>query len=342
MNWEWLTRQAFALIAVPAVLWLWTMWKGRKPRRRLLYKFSTPSSALAKQSNKLKSFFRATWILGGLGLIGLAIALARPVSWESTTKKTAEGIDIVITLDVSESMIADDFKPNRMVVAKKVIQDFIKKRPDDRIGLVTFGGEAVTRCPLTEDHDFLLSQVEEVQMRELKQGTAIGMGLSNAILRLQESKAKTKIVVLLTDGDSNVGDINPITASHLAREDGIKIYSIGIGKDNRVLVPIYSYDAYGNRRGLIAQVPSYINPELLREISQITGGRHYMARNTGMLVQILAEIDKLEKSKILMKPRLKKIEEYLWPAALGLLALFIVWALMETKLRRARIHVVQA
>ena len=340
MSFEWLMAPALFLLGVPLTLWALALWKGRKPKKRTLYKFSTPGVAFLKRSQQVRTWYRILFLLAGVGLALLALALARPVSWESTTKKTSDGIDIVLTLDVSESMVADDFKPTRMIVAKRVIQDFIRKRPEDRIGLVAFGGEAVTKCPLTEDHDFLLSQVEEVQMRELKQGTAIGMGLSNAILRLQESRAKTKVIVLITDGDSNVGDINPITAAHLARSEGIKIYSIGIGKDNRVLVPIYSYDAYGNRRGLIAQVPSYINPDLLREISQITGARAYMARNTGMLVQILSEIDKLEKSKVQMQPRLKKIEEFLFPASMALLALYLVWLLMETRLRRARIHYV--
>jgi Ca-activated chloride channel homolog len=338
MSFEWLVPRALLLTLVPLLLWLLAAIRSRRNQRSTLFKFTPSASTLMAQSKKVRSRYRLLLVISGLGLVGLAMALARPVSWESSTKKSAEGIDIVITLDASESMIADDFKPSRMVVAKKVIGDFIRKRPEDRLGLVVFGGEAVTKCPLTEDHEFLLSQVEAVQMRELKQGTAIGMGLSNAILRLQDSKAKTKVVVLITDGDSNVGDINPITAAHLARTEGIKIYSIGVGKDNRVLVPIYNYDAYGNKRGLIAQVPSYINPDLLREVSQITGGRAYMARNTGMLVQILAEIDKLEKSKIRMQPRLKKVEEFFFPAAAGLLGLFLVWFLMETILRRARVQ----
>lgn len=337
-NLDWLHPKAFFLIALPLLIWAWTLLMARRPRRRAVYRMSYPSALFQAQSQFVRRVFRILWVVAGIGLILLAIAIARPVSWESSTKKTSEGIDIVITLDASESMIADDFKPSRMTVAKKVIQDFIRKRSNDRIGLVVFGGESVTKCPLTEDHDFLMAQVEEVQMRELKQGTAIGMGLSNSILRLKDSKARTKVIVLITDGDSNVGDVNPITAAHLARTEGIKIYSIGVGKDNRVLVPIYAYDAYGNKRGLVAQVPSYLNPDLLQEISRITGGRAYMARNSGMLVQILAEIDKLEKTKVNMQPKLRKLEQFLLPAGLALALLYLIWLLMETRFRRARLY----
>ena len=235
-------------------------------------------------------------------------------------------------------MEATDLVPNRMVAAKAVIRGFIEARPDDRIGLVIFGGEAVTKCPLTRDHDFLIQQVEDSRMRELKQGTAIGMGLANSISRLRNSESKTKLIVLITDGDSNVGAVNPITAANLAKQEGIKIYSIGIGKEDRVVVPIYAYDLNGRRTQLVAQVPSYINPQLLAQISKITGGNAYMARDTGMLHRILQEIDRLERSKIKMQPQQRRDEHYFFPAAIGTILLLLAWMLQETRFRKVRIH----
>jgi Ca-activated chloride channel family protein len=264
---------------------------------------------------------------------GLALVAARPIQRQTWTEKTTEGIDIVLTLDVSDSMVADDFHPMRITVAKSMISDFIRRRKYDRIGLNVFGGEAVNKSPLTRDHDFLLSQVEAIRLRELKQGTAIGMGLSNAILRLKNSTAKTKVIVLLTDGDSNVGAINPITASYLARQEGIKIYPIGMGQKNRVVIPIYQYDEDGKKGPLTAKIPSYINPALLKEIARITGGKAYMARDSGMLSRILQEIDTLEKTKIKMLPREKQEEKFWIPALCFTSLLFVVFLLLETRFR---------
>ena len=216
---------------------------------------------MRRESRRTKRIFRALFAFTLLSLIVLAFVAARPTWVKSWAKKSSEGIDIVLALDVSESMDADDLPPSRILVAKQVIRDFIRRRTEDRIGLVLFGGEAVTKCPLTRDFDFLLSQVDDVKLRELKQGTAIGNGLASSIARLRHSDAKNRVIILLTDGDSNVGAINPITAANLARQEGIKIYTIGIGKADRVVVPIYAYDIFGKRNQLIAQVPSYLNPE---------------------------------------------------------------------------------
>jgi Ca-activated chloride channel family protein len=253
------------------------------------------------------------------------------------TKKWSEGIDILLVLDVSESMEATDFAPDRITVAKAVVRDFIRKRTEDRIGLVVFGGEAMTKCPLTRDYDFLLAQVEDIRLRELKQGTAIGMALANGVGRLRGSKAKTRIIVLLTDGDSNVGAINPVTAATLARQEGIKIYTIGIGKQNRVVVPIYSYDSLGRRGQLIAQVPSYLNPELLKEIARITGGKAYMARDPGSLARILQEIDGLEKTKVQTQISEKKEDAFMGIALIALSLLVALFTLQETHYRKARL-----
>jgi Ca-activated chloride channel family protein len=235
-------------------------------------------------------------------------------------------------------MDADDLIPTRILAAKSVIKDFVNHRPDDRIGLVIFGGEAILKSPLTRDFDFLLSQVEDVKLRELKQGTAIGNGIANGIARLRQSESKNRILILLTDGDSNVGAINPITAAHLARQEGIKIYSIGIGQHDRVLIPIYSYDSNGQKSHLLTQIPSYLNPELLKQISTITGGRSYMARDTGMLNRILRDIDSLEKTKIKLLPMSKREEIFFIPALLTTLFLATLIFVQETRFKRRRLN----
>ena len=325
---------AFLWLALPLGLAAYFLFRKKEAPKSKLYLFPASAPGLKRQVQKTRWFFRGIF-LAELLAMGLVItAIARPTEIESWTKKWSESIDIALVLDVSESMEATDLKPNRMTAAKQVIRDFIKNRSDDRIGLIIFGGEAVTKCPLTRDHDFLLEQLEDSRMRELKQGTAIGMGLANGISRLRGSESKVKIIVLITDGDSNVGAINPVTAAHLARQEGIKIYSIGIGKENRVVVPIYSYDLQGRKTQLVAQVPSYINPELLAQISQLTGGKAYMARDNGMLSRILKEIDRLEKTKIWLRPQQKKHEKYLPWAMIALLIFFFSYTIQETRLRK--------
>ena len=190
------------------------------------------------------------------------------------------------------------------------------------------------RSPLTRDFDFLLGQVEEVKLRELKQGTAIGLGLTNGIARLRKSHSRNKVVILLTDGDSNVGSVNPMTAAKLAQQEGIRIYTIGIGQEDRVVVPIYALDAQGKKTHLIAQVPSYLNPKLLKEISELTGGQSFMARDTGMLSRVLQEIDKLEKTKVTLSA-LTEIEElFIYPGLFGLFLMAFAFLLMETRFQR--------
>jgi len=263
--------------------------------------------------------------------------MAEPVFIQFRTERKSSGIDIVLAVDVSESMEATDFLPNRMVVSQKVIRDFIRRRTEDRIGLVIFGGEAVSKVPLTTDFDFLLEQVDNLKMRELKQGTAIGMGLLSAVNRLRQSTAKSKVVVLLTDGDNNVGAVNPTTAAHLAKQEGIKVYTIGIGKKDRVLVPIYAYDMDGNKTQLITQVPSYLNPELLKEVALTTGGKTYLARDPAMLTDILREIDAQEKTMVRVKTKTEIQDVYFWPAVAAMFLLFMFHLLMNTIGRQGKI-----
>jgi len=334
--WHLADPKALWLGLIPLALAFYFLTKQRSAKLKTLLPLSGPRSLLQAQSRRAKWAFRILFALSLIAFLNLVLVIARPIRSEFWKHKQSDGIDIVILLDVSESMDATDLLPTRILSAKQVIRDFIHKRTEDRIGFVIFGGEAVMKSPLTRDYDFLLSQVEDIKLRELKQGTAIGMGLANAVSRLRHSTAKSRVIILLTDGDSNVGAINPITATHLAKQEGIRIYSIGIGRSDRVVVPIYAYDMMGNKSQLIAQVPSYLNPELLKEISRLTGGKAYMARDSGMLGRILHEIDSLEKSKIKVSTVEKRTEEFHFPAGVAIALLALVYFLEETRYRKAR------
>jgi len=331
---QWAHLTAFWIL-VPLVLGgLFFIVRRRSRTDRLLSRMPGPWKDLLKEMRRTRWAFRFLF-LAQLVALGLLVAsVARPVRTKTTVKKSTEGVDIVLVLDVSESMDAEDLDPTRIIAAKQVIRQFIKQRPNDRIGLVVFGGESVMKSPLTRDFDFLLTQVDEVKLRELKQGTAIGLGITNGISRLRKSQSKNKILILLTDGDSNVGAVNPMTAAKLAAQEGIRIYTIGIGKQDRVVVPIYAFDSRGRKTHLVAQVPSYLNPKLLEEMSEMTGGKSYMARDTGMLSRILQEIDKLEKTKVLLTAHTELEELFLYPALAALLLLTVSYLLLETRFQR--------
>ncbi|MDA7804242.1 VWA domain-containing protein [Crocinitomix sp.] len=232
--------------------------------------------------------------LTGIALI--ILALARPHDdndIEEFKKKNIEGIDIVMAMDVSGSMLAEDFKPNRLEAAKKVAGDFIKERPSDRIGLVLYEGEAYTKIPLTTDHNLLLSALEDVKTGMVAQGTAIGTGLVTAINRLQDSDAKSKVVILLTDGVNNSGEVDPITAAEIAKEYGIRVYTVGIGKEGLAPYPVQS--VFGT---VMQNIEVDIDEELLTEIANITGTKYFRAKDQEELEGIYEEIDSLEKSKV--------------------------------------------
>jgi Ca-activated chloride channel homolog len=334
--WHLGNSQALWLLLLPLLLGAFFLLRRRRPQERRQLFFSGPEALVRRESQKIRRSFRLMFLATVVGLVALAFAAARPFEVNSSIKRTGEGIDILIVLDVSESMDADDLEPSRIDSAKSVIRDFIHRRSNDRIGIVVFSGDAVTKCPLTRDYDFLLSQVEDIRLREMKQGTAIGMGLASGVARLRKSESKSKVILLLTDGDSNVGAINPITATQLAKQEGIKIYTIGMGKANRVVVPIYAYDMFGHKTQLVAQVPSYLNPELLQEISRLTGGKSFMARDSKALSKILQEIDQLEKTKIKITRIEQRKEKFILPALVALGFLFLVVCLQETRFRKAR------
>ena len=331
---QWAHLTAFWILVPLVLAALFFVFRRRSRTDSLLSRMPGPWKDLLKEMRRTRWAFRFLF-LAQLVALGLLVAsVARPVRTKTTVKKSTEGVDIVLVLDVSESMDAEDLDPTRIIAAKQVIRQFINQRPNDRIGLVVFGGESVMKSPLTRDFDFLLTQVDEVKLRELKQGTAIGLGITNGISRLRKSQSKNKILILLTDGDSNVGAVNPMTAAKLAAQEGIRIYTIGIGKQDRVVVPIYGFDSRGRKTHLVAQVPSYLNPKLLEEMSELTGGKSYMARDTGMLSRILQEIDKLEKTKVLLTAHTELEELFLYPALAALLLLTVSYLLLETRFQR--------
>jgi len=334
MTFQWAYSVAFWALAPLLALGLYFIFRPRSSKSSLLSRMPGPWRDLIRAVRRTRWAFRLLFLAQILALAFMIASIARPIRSKTVVKKSTEGVDIALVLDVSESMDAEDLEPTRILAAKQVIRQFISQRPNDRIGLVVFGGESVMKSPLTRDFDFLLNQVEEVKLRELKQGTAIGLGITNGISRLRKSQSKNRILILLTDGDSNVGAVNPITAAKLAAQDGIRIYTIGIGKQDRVVVPIYAFDSRGRKTHLVAQVPSYLNPELLQEISQMTGGKSYMARDSGMLSRILQEIDKLEKTKVLISARTEIEELFFYPGVLALFLFTVSYLLMETRYQR--------
>lgn len=239
-------------------------------------------------------------LLKYLSLIFAIVALARPQQTDEKVNRNVEGIDIMMTLDISHSMLIEDMKPeNRLEASKKTITDFIDKRVSDRIGMVVFSGESYTRVPLTLDYKLLKENVKGVETStNIKMGTAIGVALGNAVARLIDSKAKTKVIILLTDGESNTGLIDPLTALRMAKGHGIKIYTIGAGRDGQAQLPIYSTDMFGRKVKRYQPIHSTVNEPLLRQMADETGGKFYRAVNTEGLQSVFEDINKLEKSKI--------------------------------------------
>lgn len=253
-----------------------------------------------------------------LALALLIVALARPQSTNSWNKTSSEGIDIVIALDISGSMLAEDFKPNRLEAAKADAIKFISGRPNDRIGLVVFAGESFTQCPLTTDHAVLINLINDVKSGMIEDGTAIGVGLANAVSRLKDSKAKSKVIILMTDGVNNQGEVAPITAAEIAQTLGIRTYTIGIGTMGKAPYPFT--DMFGRKN--YQQIDVEIDEDVLTKIAHLTDGEYFRATSNKRLEDIYKNIDKLEKSKIEVKEYSKKNEEYLLFVLLG--AMFLI------------------
>jgi len=323
--------------AHPGFFWLfifipitvaWYIWRERK-----LYGYLSVSAVkgFSLPQKSLKPMFRHSGIvLRSLALAALIIALARPQSSLSWQNSTTEGIDIVIASDISGSMLAEDFEPNRMEAGKNIAIDFIKNRPNDRIGLVIFSGESFTQCPLTIDHEVLINLFKDIKNGMIDDGTAIGMGLATAVNRLKESDAKSKVVILLTDGSNNTGSIPPITAAEIAKQFNIRVYTVGLGTKGMAPYPVQTPMGIQYQR-----VPVDVDEVTLGKIADITGGKYFRATNNSTLKNIYEQIDKLEKAKIDVTQYHKKTEMFLPLVAIALLLLSLEFVLKNTVLKGA-------
>lgn len=261
----------------------------------------------------------------------IVIILARPQSTDSWQNTEVEGIDIMLVMDVSTSMLAEDLKPNRLEASKQVASQFISGRPNDNIGLTIFAGESFTQCPLTVDHATLLNllQLDMAKNGLIKDGTAIGMGLANAISRLKDSKAKSKVIILLTDGTNNQGDISPLTAAEMASTFGIRVYTVGVGTNGTAPYP------YPTISGIqYINVPVEIDEKVLTQIAQTSNGDYFRATNTDKLREVYEEIDKLEKTKLQVKEFSKKQEEYQLFAIIAFICILLEILLRNSLLKK--------
>lgn len=293
-NFEFVNPQFFWLFLLLPVMLLWYFWKRNEQTASLkissIKGFKTAKNWLARMHPLL-------FLLRMLAVSALIVAMARPRTVDESTRiKTSKGIDIVMAIDVSASMLARDLKPNRLEALKTVAARFINARPNDRIGLVEYAGESYTKTPLTSDKSIVLSSLKGIVYNTIIEGgTAIGSGLATAVNRLKESRAKSKVIILLTDGVNNTGFIDPKIASELAVEFGIKVYTIGLGSNGMASSPIGIRPDGGFQYG---NVPVEIDEALLKEIAKITGGQYFRATSTTKLSEIYDEINKLEKTDI--------------------------------------------
>ena len=311
------------LLMIPYLIWYLMYRKKSEPTMRMS---DTRAYRYAPRSWRV-TLMPVQLLLRLAVFVLLVLVLARPQTQNSWKNETMEGIDIMLAMDVSTSMLAEDLKPNRIEAAKQVAADFIIGRPNDNIGLTIFAGEAFTQCPMTTDHASLLNLLHNIRtdiaQRLIEDGTAIGMGLANAVSRLKDSKAKSKVVILLTDGSNNRGDLSPMTAAEIAKSFGIRVYTIGVGT-NKVApypMPVAGGVQYVN-------IPVEIDTKMLSDIAAATDGDFYRATNNKELQQIYKEIDKLEKSKLNVKKYSKRYEAY-QPYAIAAIILLLLEILLR-------------
>lgn len=313
------------LLSIPAAI-AWFFWKRNQQQASL--KIGT-LAAFKDKTDLISKLKPLLFVLQLLALASIIVALARPRTVDVSTKtKTTKGIDIAMAIDVSASMLARDLKPNRLDALKKVAAEFIQGRASDRIGLVLYAGESFTKTPVTSDKSVVLSALNRVTYNnQLQNGTAIGMGLATAVNRLKDSKAKSKVIILLTDGSNNSGFINPTIASELAVEYGIKVYTIGMGTNGTALSPVAIYP---NGEFKYARVPVEIDEKLLKQIAKTTNGKYFRATNNKKLKDIYAEIDKLEKTDVEEIKYTEYEEKFRIFALFGFICIALAYVLKQT------------
>ncbi len=314
----------FWLLALVPLMLGWYVWKLNLLKPRAV---TSTLQFMKTEGSLIKIYLRHSPVaLRSLGLVALVIALARPQSTLDFEDVTTEGIDIVIALDISSSMLAEDLKPNRLEAAKNIASEFVANRDNDRIGLVVYSGESFTQCPLTTDHDVLKNLFMDIRNGMIEDGTAIGNGLAMAVNRLKDSKAKSKVAILLTDGFNTAGSIPPLTAAEIAREFNVRVYTIGVGTSGKAPYPFKT--RFGTTQYQDMEVQ--IDEPTLKGIAETTGGTYFRATDNKRLEEIYQEIDALEKSKIEVTRYRKKSEKYFPWAVLAFLLLVMEFALKNT------------
>lgn len=312
--------QFFYLLILIPVLITWKILKGRDQQATVTI---SSISGLQNISSWKNVFHHIPLVLRLLAFTCIIVALARPQTKNDEQIAEGEGVDIILCIDVSGSMTAQDFTPNRMEAAKKVAADFVDQRVTDRIGIVIFSGESFTQCPLTTDHEVLKSQIEQIRNGLLEDGTAIGSGLATSVDRLRTSTAKSKVVILLTDGINNGGLIDPATAKEIAKAFKVKVYTIGVGTDGYAPTPV------NTPMGIVMQNEKVaIDEKLLTSIANETGGRYFRAKDNESLKNIYNEIDKLEKSKVQITT-FRRFTEKFYPFVFAALLLLFLEVLLR-------------
>ncbi len=325
-NYTFVNREFFYLLIIPIAILIWYILKYKFVSSTILF---SDTHSISKTITLKQRLRHLPYLLKIIAAALLIIAIARPQSTANWEESTTEGIDIVLAMDISGSMLARDLKPDRLEASKDVAMDFISKRKNDRVGLVIFAGESFTQCPLTTDHNVLLNLFKDVKSGMVEDGTAIGMGLATAVNRLKDSKAISKVIILLTDGVNNSGMVPPLTAAEIAQKFGIRVYTIGVGTEGFAPYPFQT--PFGIQ---YQDVEVKIDEKSLQDIAILTDGKYFRATNNNSLKEIYKDIDALEKSKIEVTEFHKRSEEFLPFALWAIGLLFLGFILQITYLKQ--------
>ena len=319
-NYTFVDSEYLYLLVVPITIIIWYAVKNSNISSSVLFSDIKLLKDISTNKQKLR---HTPYLIKVIALILLIIGIARPQSSSNWEESTTEGIDIILTMDISGSMLAQDLKPDRLEASKNVAIDFISKRINDRMGLVIFAGESFTQCPLTTDHNVLVNLFKDVKSGMIDDGTAIGMGLATAVNRLKDSEAISKVIILLTDGVNNSGMVPPLTAAEIAEKFGIRVYTIGVGTEGFAPYPFQT--PFGIQ---YQDVEVKIDEETLQDIATLTDGKYFRATNNNSLKEIYNDIDELEKSKIEVTEFHKRSEEFV-PFVLSALVILLFGFIFE-------------
>jgi Ca-activated chloride channel family protein len=323
-----LAQPYFLLLLLLLPFLLWYFYREQK-QRSVVFRISTTEGIKGIPTSWKVKWRPVLNVLRSIAFVAFVIALARPQKTNVSESIDSEGIDIVLSMDISGSMMAEDFKPNRLSAAKENAIKFVDARPTDRIGLVIFSGESFTQCPITIDHNVLKEQISQIESGMLQDGTAIGDGLATAVNRLRDSKGKSKVIILMTDGINNLGKVGPELALEIAKAYHIKVYTIGIGTMGQALMPMQT--PFGVKKEM---VPVQIDEPLLKKIATQTGGQYFRATGNSKLESIYQSIDKLEKTSVQVNAYKHYAELFFWFAFTGVVALTLEIILSLTLFRR--------